>query len=182
MAEDGIVEVPVDDIVEVPVDEPKRPSNPFKQAVAGLSDIATGIPSILGLAGGGLQAGFNTIFDEGSLKENFIKAISDKGVDQTLLDAGLGGRHWVNEALGIAEPKSIEDQAARLGASLIPIPGLTVAANAGRLAKLAAGTANVLTPAVKLGAKGRRFDKGFKTRAGIQLGIGTGIDQGIRAV
>ena len=89
-------------------------------------------------------------------------------------------RHTL-KALGIEEPVSTEDQAARLAASLLPIPGIRVASGAGRLAKVAGGAANVLTPAVKFGPKGARLGRGFKTRAGAQLGIGTAIDQGIRA-
>ena len=38
-----------------------RRSDPGKQAVAGLSDILTGIPALLGLAGAGMQAGWNTM-------------------------------------------------------------------------------------------------------------------------
>jgi hypothetical protein len=167
------------EIVEV---TPERVSDPGKQALAGLSDIGTGIPAVLGLAGGGLQAGYNTLFDEGSFKENFAKAISDEGIDQFLLNAGLKGRSAVNEFLGIAEPISTEDQAARLAASLIPIPGLGVIGGASKLARIARGVGNVLTPVVKAGPKGNRFNRGFGLRAGAQLGIGGTIDQSIRAI
>jgi hypothetical protein len=167
------------EIVEV---TPERVSDPGKQALAGLSDIGTGIPAVLGLAGGGLQAGYNTLFDKGSFKENFAKAISDEGIDQFLLNAGLKGRSAVNEFLGIAEPISTEDQAARLAASLIPIPGLGVIGGASKLARVGRGVGNVLTPIVKAGPKGNRFNRGFGLRAGAQLGLGGAIDQGIRAV
>ena len=161
------------------VDEPdittnKRVSNPIKQGIAGLTDIVTGLPALAGLAGSGIQAGYNTLTGDKGFKENFASAMTDEGIDQALLDAGVGARESVNEALGIQEPVSTEDQAARLVGSFAPIPGLAAAANAGRLARLARGTFNVLTPAVKTG-------KGFGRRAALQGGIGLGLDQGIRA-
>ena len=163
-------------------DEPvKRVSSPGKQALAGFSDIATGIPAILGLAGAGIETLVKTPFTDTTIGEDFAAALST-GFDRSLVNVGLSGRKAVNESLGIEEPVSTEDQAARLSASLLPIPGIRVASGAGRLAKILGGTANVLTPAVKLGPKGARFGKGFKVRAGAQLGIGTGIDQGIRAL
>lgn len=159
-----------DDLTEkfqVEDDTPERPSNPIKQGLAGLSDIATGLPAILGLAGAGIQGGFNTLTGEGSLKENFVKALSDDGFDKALLDAGMSGRKAVNEALGIQEPVSTEDQAARLLSSSV-IPGSLGISTLGK-------AATFLTPLVRTG-------KGFATRAGVQLGASGAIDQGIRAL
>ena len=156
-----------------------RRSDPGKQAVAGLSDILTGIPALLGLAGAGMQAGWNTMTGDKGIGDNFNEALSE-GADRWLLEKGIGGRNWVNEALGIQEPVSTEDQAARLAASLIPIPGLGIVGGASKAAGLARGVGNVLTPVVKAGPKGNRFNKAFAGRAGAQLGIGTGIEQGIR--
>jgi len=50
-----------------------RPSNPLKQGVAGVSDIVTGIPMLLGMAGAGIEGGVNTAFGEGDQKftDNF---------------------------------------------------------------------------------------------------------------
>jgi len=161
---------------DVATGKPERVSDPFKQAVAGISDIATGIPAILGLAGSGLQAGYGhlTSDDDKPFKQRFAEAMSE-GTDKSLLDIGLGGREFVNEALGIAEPISTEDQAARLIGGFIPIPGIALAANASRLAKAANLGINLLTPAVKRGP-------GFARRGALQLGLGTGIEQGIRAL
>ena len=172
-----------------------RRSDPGKQALAGLSDIATGIPALLGLAGAGIQAGWNTMTGDKGIGDNFAEAVSE-GADRWLLEKGIGGRNWVNEALGIQEPVSTEDQAARLAASLIPIPGLVAVGGASKLASLGRGTANILTPMVKMTKKykhphlqkvlpskasqGTYLHKGNVGRAGAQLGIGAGIEQGIR--
>ena len=206
MADDISLENLDDDISleDTPEEKKKRPSDPGKQALAGLSDIATGIPAILGLAGAGIEAGWDTATGEGGISDNFVKALSE-GRDKWLLEKGLGGRNWVNEALGIQEPASTEDQAARLAASLLPIPGFTALGGASKLASLARGTTNILTPMVKytkkhkwahdptkvtgkphldkLLARTRKdtyLHKGNVGRAGAQLGIGTGIDQSIR--
>ena len=197
MADDISLEEPDDDISleEAPEEKKRRPSDPGKQAIAGLSDIATGIPALLGLAGSGIQAGWNTMTGDKGFAQNFGEAISE-GADKWLLDKGIAGREAVNEALGIAEPVSTEDQAARLAASLIPIPGLTALGGASKLASLGRGTANVLTPMVKYTKKykhphlqkvlpskasqGTYLHAGNVGRVGAQLGIGTGIEQGIR--
>ena len=173
MAEDLEIEEVTD--LDLAIEPPKkRVSAPGKQALAGLSDIATGIPALLGMAGAGIETLVKTPFTETTIGEDFATALSE-GIDRSLLDVGLSGRQAVNKALGIEEPVSTEDQAARLAASLLPIPGIRVASGAGRLAKVAGGAANVLTPAVKFGPKGARLGRGFKTRAGAQLGIGTAI-------
>ena len=85
-------------------EETPRPSNPFRQAAAGVTDIGTGLVSLLGLGGAGIQAGYNTLFEEGGIKENFAKAMPDEGIDQTLLEAGASGRQFFNELLGIEDP------------------------------------------------------------------------------
>lgn len=159
-----------------------RVSNPVKQALAGFTDIVTGIPALAGMVGAGTQAGFNTLIGDEDFLQNWEAALSDEGIDQTLFELGMSGRENVNEFFGIEEPISTEDQLARLAGGFIPIPGITVAANASRLAKLLSTTANVLTPAVRMGKKGSRFDKGFAARGATQLGIGTALEQGIRAL
>ena len=163
------------------VEERIRPSNPFKQAVAGITDIGTGIPTLLGLGGAGIEAGVSTLFNDKGIKQNFAEAM-ESGWDRSLLDAGLGGRDAVNKFLGIKEAVSTEDQAARLIASLIPIPGLGVIGGASKLARVSRGIGNILTPVVKAGPKGNRFNKGFALRSGAQFAIGTGIDQALRGL
>jgi len=169
-----ILEPAENDLVFSSEDKPERVSNPGKQALAGLSDIVTGIPAILGLAGAGIQGGYNTLTGDKSFKENFADAASS-GIDSSLLSTGIDWREGVNKALEIEEPISTEDQAARLLASLIPVPGLQTVAGAGKLANTARNTFNLLTPAVKYG-------KGVGTRIAAQTGLGVGIDQGMRAL
>ncbi len=174
---------PKSEFTFTPIDEEIRPSDPGKQALAGLTDIATGIPAVAGLAGAGLETlarkfVLNTPEQEEPIGDIFSKSLSE-GMDRSLLETGLAGRGTVNKFLEIGEPISTEDQAARLTASLIPIPGIRVASGAG---KLAGNIANVLTPIVKLGETGSRFGKGFQARAGVQLGLGTTIDQTIRGL
>lgn len=153
-----------------------RPSDPGKQSIAGLTDIFTGIPSLIGVVGAGLEASADTLLDEGeqSFLNNFVKA-QEEGVDKTFLEAGGAARNFVNESFGIAEPVSLEDWAARTAAMMIPIPGVKLAANAGKLAKGANLAANLTTNLVKPGAN-------FGKRAVAQMGIGAGVDQGMRAL
>ena len=163
-----------------------RPSDPGKQLLAGITDIGTGIPMLAGLAGSGIQAGWNTMTGDKSFTENFGEAASS-GWDKDLLDAGMRGQDYVNNTLGIARPVSIEDQAARLLGSFIAPPGMQFIGGASRAAKLGRGAFNVLTPAVKMPygiKKGFTTAKGLKdygTRSGIQAGLGAGIEQGVRA-
>lgn len=163
-----------------------RPSDPGKQFLAGITDIFTGIPMLAGLAGSGIQAGWNTMTGDKGFGKNFAEAAAS-GWDKNLLDAGMGGMDYVNESLGIARPVSTEDQAARLLGSFVAPPGMQFIGGASRAAKLGRGAFNVLTPAVKMPygiKKGFTTAKGLKsygTRAGIQAGLGTGIEQGIRA-
>lgn len=179
MADEEFTLTPVkkkDNLVEVPVE---RPSNPFRQAAAGVTDIGTGLVSLLGLGGAGIQAGYNTLFDEGGIKENFAKAVTDEGIDQTLLEAGASGRQFFNELLGIEDPITTEDQIARIAGGFVPIPGFQVLSGAGKLANTLKHTSNVLLPTVRRGKGG---GAGFARRGAAQLGIGLGADQGLRAL
>ena len=177
MAEYELVEEE-EEVLELPVEEtkPKRTSNPIKQGLAGFTDIATGIPMLAGFAGAGIEGAYNTVTREGdqSLFNNFWEAL-ESGLDNTLLNAGATGRDKVNEFLDIKEPVSTEDQIARLIGGFAPIPLVAPVAGASKLANAAKTSFNLLTPAVKTG-------KGFGRRAGFQLGLGTGIDQGIRTL
>ena len=172
-------EEPEDLIVPEEIVPPKkRVSNPVKQGVAGVTDIFTGIPAVIGLAGSGIQAGFNTLTGDKGFGDNFAEAMRE-GLDKDFLDAGLGARKFVNETLGIKDPVSTEDQAARLIGTFLPIPGFAVAANAGRLAKVLKHTSNIALPIVRTNKGGKA---GFARRGAAQLGIGVGAEQGIRAL
>ena len=162
--EDVPTSIPIKDVT---LQAPKRPSDPGKQAIAGLSDIFTGLPIVAGLAGQGLEAIADYALDDNdkTFPQTFAEA-GKEGADKALLDLGLKGRTATNEALGIKEAQSTEDQAARLLTSMI-FPGSLGTSLLGK-------AATFLTPLVRTG-------KGFTKRAGVQLGVGTGIDQGIRA-
>ena len=153
--------------------ETPRTSNILKQGAAGFTDIFTGLPAIAGFAGAGIEAAGKSLLNNGSgFLENFGTAL-ESGTDLELLNTAARWRGYVNEALGIEEPVSTEDQATRLLTSMI-FPGSLGTSTLGKVATF-------LTPLVRMGPKGARFGKGFALRAGTQLGVGAGIEQGIRA-
>ena len=185
--EDAVPEFELEDAVPLttkdtapPKETPKRVSNPIKQAVAGVTDIATGIPAIAGLAGAGMQAGYNYLTDDEDkdYMEHFGSAIDDDGIDSKLLNAGVSAREGVNDFLDIKDPVSTEDQMARLAAGFLPIPGFALLSGASKLGNIAKGTANILLPTVRTGKGGAA---GFARRGAAQLGIGIAADQGIRS-
>jgi len=185
-----------EDIVPISSIKKERPSDPGKQGLAGLSDILTGIPIIAGFAGAGLEAAAKTPFNDKGFVDTFKESASS-GVDSSLINFGADLREGVNNLLGIKEPVSTEDQVARLAASLLPIPGFRAVAGAGKLARLGKSTFNVLTPAVKYTRtstrpfrdklvgkviEGTLLNRGNVGRVGAQLGIGVGLEQGLRAL
>jgi len=162
--EDVPTSIPIKDVT---LQAPKRPSDPGKQAIAGLSDIFTGIPLATGFVGQGLETLADYALDDND--KTFVETWEEagkEGIDKGLQDIGLKGRDLTNKALGIKEAQSTEDQAARLFTSMI-FPGSLGTSLLGK-------AATFLTPLVRTG-------KGFTKRAGVQLGIGTGIDQTVRA-
>jgi hypothetical protein len=181
----NIREVPVSkspSVREVPIDTPEltaapatRPSDPFKQFLAGITDIGTGAPALAGFATAGVNALYDELFADGpqDLTENFQREASEGFAGGALNLAG-GLRSDINEFFDIADPVSTEDQIARSLGSFIPIPGLGLVAGGSKLANAARTGFNIATPAVRTG-------KGFGKRAIAQAGIGQGIDQGIRA-
>ena len=156
-----------------------RPSDPGKQALAGISDMIGDIPAIFGLAGAGGQAAYNTVTGDeeaslDTLEKNFVKALTDGGIDDQLFSVAQALREKTNEVLDIEDAVSSEDQVARTLGNFIPIPGLKVLSSMGKGAKALRHSYNLLTPAVRTG-------KGFGKRSLIQSTLGTGLDQGIRA-
>ena len=156
-----------------------RVSNPIKQGIAGITDPFSGLPMVLGMAGSGLEAIYNKATEgpdvDKSFADHFAEA-SASGYDAALISAGRGMRNFVNERLGIKEAVSTEDQVARLLTSfLLPIPGSSSVS-------LANKAASFMLPVVRRTAGTPLLrDKGFAARAAAQVGIGTGIDQGMRA-
>ena len=191
----------------VPMSEFKRPSDPGKQALAGVTDVITGLPIIAGAIGGAGEAAYNTYVNgEGGFSDNFTKSITDGGWQQDWFDTGVAGMDYVNKKLGINMPISTEDQIARLLPQVfIPVPGGFLGGVTAKGIKGAAGkAATVLSPAVRMSRTSKTpfADKLMKTayvggkvpglkglanktnaiRAGTQIGVGTSIDQGIRAL
>ena len=154
-------------------------SDPFKQGLAGITDAISGVPALAGMIGSAGEATYNKITEGPDINKSFStyydQAAAD-GFDKTLSQAGAGMRRFVNEGLDIEEPVSTEDQAARLLTSMIlPIPGSTSTSLANKAGSF------VLPLVRRTAGKPLLKDKGFAIRAGAQIGIGTGIDQGIRA-
>ena len=164
-----------DDFVPLNKEAPKiRPSSPGRQALAGITDIGTGLPMLFGAVGSAIGTTFDRDDDpETSWGSEFMNNL----VNNAVFKFGERGRRAVNEALGIEEPLSLEDQGARLATSLF-IPGLgPLGAIAGGTGKLAMA-ARIATPLVRI-QKGKPVQN--VARIGTQFGIGGGIDQGIRA-
>ena len=162
-----------DDFVPLNKEAPKiRPSSPGRQALAGITDIGTGLPMLFGAVGSAIGTTFDRDDDpETSWGSEFMNNL----VNNAVFKFGERGRRAVNEALGIEEPLSLEDQGARLATSLF-IPGLgPLGAIAGGTGKLAMA-ARIATPLVRI-QKGKPVQN--VARIGTQFGIGGGIDQGI---
>ena len=169
-----------DDIVETeprkPIPKVTRPSNVIKQGLAGLSDVATGLPMLAGMIGTGVSTAFDR--DDDPKTSYLDEALKNLQTSDTY-QFGLRGRGHVNRFLDIEEPSSTEDQITRLATSLA-IPGigwLSALSKGGTLANIA----RLLTPVVKMTGEGRGLlNKGNVLRLGTQLGLGTGIDQTVR--
>jgi hypothetical protein len=158
---------------------PAPGSHPVKQFIAGVSDIGTGLPTLAGLAGQGLETLYNYATDKPSRDEGIVKTwdkAGEEGVDKTLQDAGDTARHYVEGKLGVGDAVTGVDQVARALGTLIPVPGAGTAATLSRGSRLARNAYNLLTPAVKYTTPGATA-----IRAAAQAAIGTTIDQGIRA-
>ncbi len=166
-------------------DAPERPyeSNPIRQIGAAILGLPADLTSVAGLAGRAGEAGYNTLLGDKGFMENWEEA-GKEGFDKTLLEMGGRGRENINKFFDIGEPVSTTDQIARmLGSFLVPVPaGFLGGAAATGLKGLAGKAATLVSPAVRMGPKGERLNKAFKIRAGTSLGVGTGLDQGIRAL
>jgi len=164
--------------LSIPRPEQKRVSNPFKQGAAGVIDLATEIPGMLGLAGAGLESIADYALDDNdkTFGQTFLDAMSE-GIDADFLSASDVGRRWTNKLFDIEDPKSTEDQIARNLALFVPIPIMGLAKGASRAAKLARGAMHVTLPTVKPGSKAS-----VAARGAMQGSFGLGIDQGVRAL
>ena len=181
-------------ILEIENNKPKRRSDPGKQLAAGVADIFTGIPGLAGLVGAAGEATYDTaignkpaaavtldkdgvstpIDNPGGFVDNFTQSLAS-GWPESLMKMGDEGRKGTNKLLGIEEPVSTEDIAARTAGNFFPVPGFNLANSASKSLKAANLAFNLLTPVVKSG-------KGFTRRAAGQQALGVGMNEGIKAV
>jgi hypothetical protein len=172
-------DAPQDGVIDVrsavkPTEEVARSSDPFKQGVAGVTDAFTTLPAMAGYVGAAGEAVYNNLTEDEdrSIVDHFEDAASS-GIDADLILSSATARNYVNDAFNIKEPVSIEDQAARiLGSFVVPIPG-SAAPN------LLNKAASFVLPIVR---RGPGFGKRVAQQAVFGGAIGTGIDQGIRAL
>lgn len=161
----------------VPDDSPtgvKRPSNPGKQFVAGVTDVGTSLPALVGLGLAGVDSLYSYATNDKGLKENFVNSLQHENV-APLMKASTDMQDWVNDKLGIKAPVSTEDQAARIiGSSVLPIPASALAGKAGTALAW-------LTPALRVGGP-KVLGMGTAARGALQVGVGAGMDQGIKAL
>ena len=172
--------------IELPTNKPKKArgtnlANTALQGVAGITDVATSFPALASLIGSGAETLYDTATNDKSIGDNFV---INQGEDtyKNLNNLTAKMRGGVNDFLGIDEPILAEDQIARLiTSSFIPAVGplSKVAQGASALAKLG----RVATPLMKVtrSPTGSVLNKGNALRFGTQVGLGAGIDQGIRA-
>ena len=177
----------------------QRPSDPIKQFVAGtVPDWTAGAFGLSGMIGSAIEATSNVpevVFDEetGTWKiptdeighkaydrrqktwiDRYDEAAKE-GVDTDLSQLGRDVQTAANKALGIKQPVSTEDRAARLLGNFLPISAapLTKAVEPlGSLGNLLKGGGYVLTPLVQGG-------KGLGKRSAAQIALGYGLDYGI---
>jgi hypothetical protein len=147
--------------------KPELPSDPWKQHVAGLSDITTNAMMVLGMRASAIDAGVSTLGTDEPFTDAFAKSAST----DYLLNRGTEARGDMNALLGVMEPESREDIAARALGEFFPVLG--PASGISKLGNFVKGASNVLTNAVKPGP-------GVAGRAIAQEAIGLPIDTGVR--
>ena len=152
-----------------PPEDRVLPVNPVKQGVAGLSDILTGIPAVPGMLHELVATTVQRDDDPNtSWGTEFMKNLGEN----PFVKFSHGMRMGVNKLLDIPEPVSLLDQPLRLAASFaIPGPGWIT-----KGAGMAPALIRTVTPFVKAGTKKQTIARGLT-----QLGIGGGMDQGMRA-
>ena len=122
-------------------DPPGRIKNAYgRQALAGVADIVTQIPTLLGLAGTGIETAGRYIATDDDLSTSLDKSMAS-GFDKDLMALGKQGFDATNEVLNIPSPKTPGEVLSRLATLIVPNPS-----SVGRV-----GTAlNLLTPFVKV--------------------------------
>ena len=195
--EDRELSIELEDREVAPIDVPKIKKEPkiLNQLAAGVLDIGATLPGLPGLLQAAVEFPYRAATSDKPLLEDFTDSLDNK-----LMKLAGEGYKWSSEVTGAGEPETPGEQAARLASLLIPITagtsiarGATAAARgvgmgakaAEKTGKIVSGTANVLSPLVKLEKKagaplGGLLTKGNAARYGTQAGLAVGIDQAAR--
>ena len=152
----------------------------FRQGVAGVTDVATGIPSLAGLIPAAAGAGYEAATTDKGFMESFGEH-NQLPFMRAMYGATKTGRDFVNNLLGIEEPKLAEDQAARLiTGTFIPAVGALGALQ--KAGGVLGATGRIATPIMKVtkSPTGSYLTGGNILRGGAQIGMGGTIDQTMR--
>jgi hypothetical protein len=159
---------------------PKQERKPLAYAAQGLLSNFTDAPGFFGMIGQGLETAADAVTDDKPITLNNIqdqwKEAGKKGIDAGLQSFSKDTTNTLAKIIGV-DPiaKDSVNQAANIvGTFMLPTP--TGKGSAFEKAF------TFLTPMVRMGPKGNRLNKAFGIRAATQLGIGGGLDQGIRAL
>ena len=170
--------------------------DPLRYIAAGAAQNFTLLPALAGYAGSAWEAGMDKglrriekkyrpeaaqqreITDpELGYVDSFKKA-QESGIDRSLAETGeeLTDDLWENLDVPRGFPKNWLNQLALVTGTWMgfPLPSKFLTSPLGVATMFA-------TPAVRMSKGAKPFDKAFKIRLGTQLGVGTALDQGIRA-
>ena len=153
-----------------------------RQGIAGVTDVATGMPSLAGL----IPAAIGASYEAATTDKPFMESFEEHNQLPFMRGAyGItkAGRDAVNKFLGIKEPVLAEDQAARLLTGTF-IPGIGIAGTLANAPGKLAAAGRMLTPVMKVtkSPTGSYLTKGNVIRGGAQVGMGGTVDQGFRAL
>tara|TARA_R110000823_G_C15947160_1_gene501141 strand:- start:131 stop:4534 length:4404 start_codon:yes stop_codon:yes gene_type:complete len=158
----------------------QQEAKPLRYLAGGALKTATMFPNFLGMIGSAGETAYNAVTSDkpitiDNLGEQYKEA-SKSGFDATLNKAGDTATKYMADAIGIdpVATNTVNQIADLVGSFVLPTP-----AGKGRALEQAF---TFLAPTVRLGPKGNRLNKDFAVRAGTQLGVGTGLDQGIRSL
>jgi hypothetical protein len=156
--------------------------NTALQGVAGVTDVATSFPHLLGNL---LPAAVGSAYESATTDKSFMDSWDEH--QQLPFMKGAAGmttaaRKAVNDFLGIPEPKLLEDQAVRIATSTF-IPGVGLLSNLATSPSKIAAAGRMLTPVMKVtkSPTGSYLTGGNVLRGGAQIGMGGTIDQAVRA-
>jgi len=155
----------------------------FKTLVASPPKFLAMLPALPGGIDSAIRALSTKIDDPDkvSFKDEFFKEAQTSKLTQM----GMKGGQAVADFFDVPmfPTRTVNQVADLIGSFAVPVPGGFLGGPAAKGALGAMGKATtLLTPAVRMGPKGNRLNKAFGIRIGASLGIGTGVDQGIRGL